>query len=74
MLRFKLMASEVRAIQIGPDGVVEIDGHELVGDAGTWVVYDHQGGETVWQDPEFRATFEPVDEAARLYLELARRK
>lgn len=74
MFRFKLLASEVSAVQIGPDGEVEIDGHELVGDALSWVVFDHQGGRTVWDDPEFRATFEPVDEAARLYLEMARKR
>ena len=68
MLRFRLLTTEVRAVQIGADGTVEIDGHRLLGDATNWVVIDAQGFQTTWSDPEFRVNFEPVDEEAEKYL------
>ena len=68
------MASEVLAVQVGADGTVEIEGRVMVGDPLTWLVYDHHGGKSSWPDPEFRVTFEPIDDEARRYLEAARRK
>lgn len=68
MLRFRLLTTEVRAVQVGADGTVEIDGHVLYGDATNWVVIDAQGLQTTWSDPEFRANFEPADEEAEKYL------
>jgi len=48
--------------------LVVVNGYEMVGDAGSWVVQDAQGIRSTWLDPEFRAKFEPVDEAAARYL------
>lgn len=69
MHKFRLLALEVRAARIGPDGHVVIDGRELVGDAGAWIVIGTQeAGAVTWTDKEFRAKFEPADEEARAYL------
>lgn len=69
MHRFRLLAQEVRASRVGADGHVVIDGRELVGDAGSWVVTSSDGV-TVWSDAEFRRRFEPADDEARAYLAL----
>jgi len=71
MHRFRLLSTEVRAARIGSDGSVTIDGRQLVGDAGRWVVVGEDGTMSTWTDDEFRQRFEPADEPARLYLELS---
>ncbi|HSC15412.1 MAG TPA: hypothetical protein VLI71_09865 [Gammaproteobacteria bacterium] len=68
MHRFKLLALEVRASRVGPDGRIEIDGRELVCDVGKWVVIGTDGGVTVWSEAAFLERFEPADDAARAYL------
>jgi hypothetical protein len=71
LFRFRLLASEVLAVQIGASGILKFEGRELVGDPYSWLVFDHQGGQSVWRDPEFRVTFEPMDDVARKYMEEA---
>jgi len=67
MHRFKLLETEVRAVQID-DGSVELDtDRAIIGDV--WLVVDSKGERTVWNDREFRACFEPADDAAGAYLE-----
>lgn len=69
MRRFRMTTAEVRAVRVGADGRVAIDGRDLVGDAGTWLVVDWLGAVTTWVDVEFRRHFEPMDDDARDYLE-----
>jgi hypothetical protein len=74
MFKFRLLASEVEAIQIGEDGVVEIKGNQLLGDANTWVIIDGEGIQTIWSDTDFRNKFVPADENAQKYLRRMKRK
>jgi hypothetical protein len=69
--RFRRRDREIKAVQIGQDGYVQLGRRQLVGDAGHWVVIDARGKQTVLTNPEFRATFEPVDEEAEQYLKRA---
>lgn len=69
MYRFKILASVVQAARIGEDGYLRQGEKWLIGDPGSWLVFDHHGGTSNWTHEEFVLAFEPADEQARLYLE-----
>jgi hypothetical protein len=67
--RFRLLCSIVFAVRFGADGVARVGEQGFIGEPGTWIVFDHQGGRSNWPDVEFRHVFEPVDALAQAYLD-----
>jgi hypothetical protein len=72
MYRFKRLAMDVDAVQVGSNGAVKIGNRDFIGSPGFWIVVDQQGTQTNWSDEDFRKYFKPADDEAEAYLLLSR--
>ena len=68
MYQFRLLSTVVKAARIDTSGAVTLDGHTLIGDAGTWIVVDAHGVQSTWTNEAFRKNFEPANKDAEAYL------